>query len=554
MQTEDDSHSVGDDDERLKELYEKAKAELKADALSHRLDELFSLESAVQKKTVWGFKAAKRLLKNALEQPDLETITAHYRQLMLYANAVTSNDFERCISKIVNLSANLSQTEVLRALFSVSSNDVTLTSVSARTAIKLAQSLVRLQSNGSTLGCLVDLQHRLEDTSDVPTMTKNRCLLELYVLEMELFWRIERFENMDAVYCKALSTEDAVIGLQQMTSAHGYYGRYLLRCDRPAEALEYLVKAVKDETSIADEHHTACVQSLALVAYTSNNHGAGEMLDGYGGRLDVAAIRRFAAAFFSSDVAALEQTLYEIEGTFEDREIRRLLRHYETVLKRKLYLKTSSLPSDCWADILQCLTHSTWHDLQTLCRKFDPILAPLLQHLHSDVQRTRFEHSYSRWHVTLYSKSSRQNKVVHYERCPGDAVLANAAMQDVFVVEMRSANAVTDEGIVRFCFGRDGRRLEIRKPQITRRLFARLVEEHLSAANDHEFTLIVTFSSDSYSEIRRQSTAAHSQSREQKTDFSCYEFRSGTSVLTIELALSVRDLDTMTVVRRRLAS
>ncbi|KAH7666497.1 hypothetical protein AAVH_43142, partial [Aphelenchoides avenae] len=307
-----------------------------------------------------------------------------------------------------------------------------LISASARTAIKLAQPLVRLQSNESTLGCLGDLQHRLEGTTDVPTMTKNRCLLELYVLEMELFWRMGRFENMDVVYYKALSTEDAVLGLHHMASAHGYYGRYLLRCDRPADALDYLAKAMKgyEMTSIADEHHTACVQSLALVAYTFNNHSAHEMLDGYGSRLDVAAIRRFATAFLSADVAVFEGILYGIEGTFDDYEIRRLLRHYETVLKRTLCLKTSPLPADCWSDILQCLTHPIWHELQTLCGKFEPILAPLLHHLHSDVQRARFEHPYSRWHVTLYSKSSRQNKVVHYERCPSDVVLATDVMQD----------------------------------------------------------------------------------------------------------------------------
>ncbi|KAH7696127.1 hypothetical protein AAVH_36804, partial [Aphelenchoides avenae] len=120
-----------------------------------------------------------------------------------------------------------------------------------------------------------------------------------------------------------------------------YYGRYLLRCDRPTEALDCLSKAVSgyEATNSADEHHIACVQSLALVAYTLGNTNAVALLDGYGGRRDVAAIRRFAAAFTIADVAALEQTLDEIESTFEDREIRRLLRHYEILLKRKLCLR-----------------------------------------------------------------------------------------------------------------------------------------------------------------------------------------------------------------------
>lgn len=57
-----------------------------------------------------------------------------------------------------------------------------------------------------------------------------------------------------------------------------------------------------------------------------------------------------------------------------------------------------------------------------------------------------------------------------------DAVLASAIMQDVVVVEIRAANAVTVDGVVRFCFGGDGRQLEIREPMITYGFFARLVE------------------------------------------------------------------------------
>ena len=52
-------------------------------------------------------------------------------------------------------------------------------------------------------------------------MTKNRCLLELYALEMELLWRTGSFENMDDVYCRALSMEDSVLGSQHLSSAHG---------------------------------------------------------------------------------------------------------------------------------------------------------------------------------------------------------------------------------------------------------------------------------------------------------------------------------------------
>ncbi|KAH7707192.1 hypothetical protein AAVH_25568 [Aphelenchoides avenae] len=295
----------------------------------------------MQMKTVWGLKAAKRLLKNAIEQSNFDAITARYRQLVSYSNSVTSNDFDGCVIQTVNLMASLSKAEILRALLLVSVTDVPLTSVSARTAIKLAQPLVRLQPDESALGCLTNLQHRLEETSDLPTMTKNRCLLELYALEMQLFWRMQRFENMDVVYGKALSIENAVLGSQHISSAHGYYGRCRLRSGKPTEAAEYLVKAVKgyQVSSIPDEHISACALSLALIAYTSAVSNADEMLDGYSVRRDVADIRRFAAAFLSGDVAALERTLHEIEDTFEDREVRRLLRYYEKVLKRKLCFK-----------------------------------------------------------------------------------------------------------------------------------------------------------------------------------------------------------------------
>ena len=105
--------------------------------------------------------------------------------------------------------------------------------------------------------------------------------------------------------------------------------------------MDYLAKAVKgyEAKSIADEHNTACVQSLALVAYTSAHNNADALLDGYIGRLDVAAIRRFALAFISADAEALERLLNEMESSVNDPEVGRLLRHYETVLKRKLCLK-----------------------------------------------------------------------------------------------------------------------------------------------------------------------------------------------------------------------
>ncbi|KAH7707191.1 COP9 signalosome complex subunit 2-like protein, partial [Aphelenchoides avenae] len=485
----EDDRSDEDDDEHLEELYNDAKAEFKAVALSNRFDDLFSLESAMQRKTVWGFKAAKRLLKAATEQSNLDAITARYRQLLSYANAVTSNDFESCLLKIISRLASLSQTEVLRALFSISVADLPLTSASAKTAIKLAQPLVRLQPNKSTLASLTDLQHRLEGTN-VAKMTKDRHLLELYVLEMELSLRLERFENMDTVYGKALSLEDTMLGSQHMPSAHGYYGRYLLRCDKPLDALVYLVKAVEGyaTTSIADELDSACVQSLALVAYTSvvdnadndANSGVNELLSRFSDRPDVAAIRRFAMAFISVDVAALERAVGEIEGSVNDRLVLRALRHYESVLKRNLFLKTSPLPNDCWSDVLQCLTHPVWHELQLLCRKFDRVLAPLQHHLHSDVRKALFERVTRRdWKTTLYSKSGREDKVVFIHCDLDDALLASAVMQDVLVVEIKAASAVTDEGIVRFCFGRDGRHLEIREPMISNGLFARLVERLL---------------------------------------------------------------------------
>lgn len=89
------------------------------------------------------------------------------------------------------------------------------------------------------------------------------------------------------------------------------------------------------------------MQSLALAAYTSvvdnadnpANSGVNEALSQFSGRPDVTAIRRFAMAFLNADVAALDSSLDEIEGTFKHCEILRLLRHYETLLKRKLFLK-----------------------------------------------------------------------------------------------------------------------------------------------------------------------------------------------------------------------
>ncbi|KAH7706655.1 hypothetical protein AAVH_26112 [Aphelenchoides avenae] len=337
----EDSRSEEDDVECLEELYNNAKAEPSSEAQLRRFDELFSVESAMQTKTVWGFNAAKRLLKNALEQPNVEAITTHYQRLLSYANTVATNDFERCMLKTVNRLASLSQTEILHALISISTGDMTFTTASTRTAIKVAQALIRLQPNEDTLGCLTDLQHCLEATNAVSKTTTNRCLSEVYALEMELLWCMGKFENMDVVYGKVRSMENSMLASHHLSSAHGYYGRYLLRRNRPADALECLAKAVKgyQVTSVADEHHIACVQSLAVIAYTSAISSADELLDEYGGRLDVAAIRRFGVAFLSADVAALERAFDEFEDTFKDREVRRLLRHCESALKRKLCLK-----------------------------------------------------------------------------------------------------------------------------------------------------------------------------------------------------------------------
>ncbi|KAH7700887.1 hypothetical protein AAVH_31989, partial [Aphelenchoides avenae] len=290
---------------------------------------------------------------------------------------------------------------------------------------------------------------------------------------MELFWRMGKFENIDVVYGKVLSMEDSMLASHHLASAHGYYGRYLLRRNRPADALECLTKAAKgyQVTSIADEHHTACVQSLAIIACTSAISNADELIDGYGIRPDVAAIRRFAVAFLSADVAALEQVLDETLGTFEDREVRRLLRHCESVLKRKLCLRTSPLPNDCWSDVLQCLTHPVWHDLQSLCRKFEPLLAPLLHHLHSDVQKVAFKRDYAvvaggfleRGQIAFHFKSGRATKEVqcdHTSRGLGHDLLAGVVLQYVPVVEIDDPNSTTDEAVLRFCFEGDGRRLE----------------------------------------------------------------------------------------------
>ncbi|KAH7662479.1 hypothetical protein AAVH_43560, partial [Aphelenchoides avenae] len=75
------------------------------------------------------------------------------------------------------------------------------------------------------------------------------------------------------------------------------------------------------------------------------------------------------------------------------------------------------------------------------------------------------------------SKSGRADKVDYYlGSVLGDSLLASAVLQDIVVVEIGDVNGVTDEGIVRFCFGRDGRRLELNQAEITRGLLARLVE------------------------------------------------------------------------------
>lgn len=141
---------------------------------------------------------------------------------------------------------------------------------------------------------------------------------------------------------------------------------------------------------------------------------------------------------------------------------------------------TSPLPADCWTDILQFLTHPVWHELQSMSRKFVPILAPLLQHLHSDVQKATFKWLYDdatpRWQITLQFRSGRVDKVLHYNLMPSDAMLATVAQHDTVTVEVNDVNVITNEGIVRFCFGGDGRRLKIHQPMITHLLFARLVE------------------------------------------------------------------------------
>ncbi|KAH7706653.1 hypothetical protein AAVH_26110, partial [Aphelenchoides avenae] len=116
----EDSCSEEDCDERLEEIYFYAKAEPSSEAQLRRFRDLLSLEAVMQRKTVWGFKTAKRLLKTAIEQADSDAIIARYGQLLSYANAVTTNDFERPVSKIVNLLASLSRTEILRALFFIS--------------------------------------------------------------------------------------------------------------------------------------------------------------------------------------------------------------------------------------------------------------------------------------------------------------------------------------------------------------------------------------------------------------------------------------------------
>lgn len=111
----------------------------------------------------------------------------------------------------------------------------------------------------------------------------------------------------------------------------------------------YLAKAVEgyERTSIADEQDAACVQSLALIAYTSvvdnadnaANRGVNALLSRFSERPDVAAIRRFAVAFLTVDVTALERALDEIEGAVNDSAVLRALRHYESMLKRNLLLK-----------------------------------------------------------------------------------------------------------------------------------------------------------------------------------------------------------------------
>lgn len=92
------------------------------------------------------------------------------------------------------------------------------------------------------------------------------------------------------------------------------------------------------------------------------------------------------------------------------------------------------------------------------------------------MQKARFEHVPYHWEFTLHSKSRRADKLVYYHRVLDDALLASAVRQGIVAVEINNANSVTDNGIVRFCFDGDGRRLEIREPMITNGLFARLVE------------------------------------------------------------------------------
>lgn len=71
-------------------------------------------------------------------------------------------------------------------------------------------------------------------TDDVSTTTKNCCLLELYALEMELFWRMGKLANMDVVYCKALSLEGVVLLSQHMSAAHGTILKHVLSIQHKA--------------------------------------------------------------------------------------------------------------------------------------------------------------------------------------------------------------------------------------------------------------------------------------------------------------------------------
>jgi COP9 signalosome complex subunit 2 len=215
----------------------------------------------------WGFKALKQTSKALFRQSRYTEMMTRYEELLEYLPAVTKNQSEKVMTKIVDFVSGSSDMDFLEKFY-----DTTLKALSDahnerlwfKTNMKLAKLWFDKQEFNRLQRILRDLHRSCTTDAGQDDQKKGTQLLELYALEIQMHTEKKDNKKLRATYEQAMQVKSAIPHPLIMGVIHECGGKMHMQERDWGSASKCLFDAFKNYDEAGNQKRIQCLKYLIL--------------------------------------------------------------------------------------------------------------------------------------------------------------------------------------------------------------------------------------------------------------------------------------------------